>query len=96
MLNYSALAGEDPDSRRHAGIAVRIADLSLRMHDFPLAATWYERAAPALSGDEGFVLKYAEARWRAGQPDAARAMLDKLIEKDPGNVAAVNLRRRIR
>ena len=82
--------------RRRAAIAVRIADLSLRMNDFPLAATLYERAAPTLSGDEGFVLKYAEARWRAGQTSAARAMLDKLIEKSPTNAAAVNLRRRIR
>ncbi len=96
LLNYSALAGEDPDARRRAGIAVRIADLSLRMNDFPLAATWYERAAPSLSADEGFVLKHAEARWRAGQPDAARTMLDKLIEKNPANAAAVNLRRRVR
>ena len=96
LLNYSALAGEDPDARRRAGIAVRIADLSLRMNDFPLAATWYERAAPSLSADEGFVLKHAEARWRAGQPDAARAMLDKLIEKNPANAAAIDLRRRVR
>jgi tetratricopeptide (TPR) repeat protein len=96
LLNYSALASEDPDPRLRAGIAVRIADLSLRMNDYPLAVTWYDRAASTFSTDEAFVLKYAEARWRAGHTDAARALLDKLIEKNPANVAAVNLRRRLR
>ncbi len=44
----------------------------MRMNDYPLAVTWYDRAAPTLSTDEAFVLKYAEARWRAGHADTAR------------------------
>ena len=96
LLNYMALAGEDADPRRRASIANRVADLSMRIDDFLFAATWYERALSALPADEGFVVKLAEARWRAGQADAARAMLDKLIERDPSNNAARNLRGRIR
>jgi predicted Zn-dependent protease len=42
------------------------------------------------------VVKMAEARWRAGQPDAARSLLEKLLEKDPGNLAARNLLKRVR
>jgi len=96
LLDYMALAGEDPDPRRRAAIAVRIADLSMRLDDYTRAASWYERAAPTLWADEGFVVKVAEARWRAGQADTARTMLEKLLEKDPANIAARNLLRRVR
>jgi tetratricopeptide (TPR) repeat protein len=95
LLDYVALAGEDADARRRATIAVRIADLSMRLDDAPLAATWYERAAPALSSDASFIVKLAEARWRNGQSDLAKTMLDRLIEKDPANTPARNLRQRM-
>ena len=96
LIDYSALAGEDSDARRRANLSIRVADLSMRVEDFPVAATYYERAAPQLSGDETFLVKLAAARWRAGQPDAAKAILDKLLEKNPESVGARNLRARIR
>jgi tetratricopeptide (TPR) repeat protein len=96
LLDYLSLQGEDPDTRRRAAKALRVADLSMRIQDFPLAVTYYERAAPVQSFDSSFVVKYAEARWRAGQPQAAIAMLDKLLEKDPDNAAARGLRWRVR
>jgi len=95
LLDYVALAGDDADARRRATIAVRIADLSMRLDDAPLATAWYERAAPLLSTDPSFIVKLAEARWRNGQADLAKAMLDRLLEKDPANAAARNLRRRM-
>ena len=96
LIDYSALAGEESDARRRANLSIRVADLSMRVEDFPVAATYYERAAPQLSGDEAFLVKLADARWRAGQADAAQAILDKLLEKHPESVAARNLRARIR
>ena len=96
LVDYVALAGEDADARRRATIALRIADLSMRVGDFPSAVTWYERASPILAADETFVVKLADARSRTGQTDAAKAALDKLLEKDPANAAARNLRRRLR
>ena len=96
LLDYVALAGEDSDPRRRAAIAVRIADLSMRVDDYARAAAWYDRAAPLLSVDEAIVVKQAEARWRAGQTDTARTMLERLLEKNPGNIAARNLLRRVR
>ena len=66
LLDYVALAGEDPDGRRRTAIAVRIGDLSMRIEDFPLAVTWYERAAPALPGDEGFVIKHSRGPLAGG------------------------------
>jgi predicted Zn-dependent protease len=96
LVNYVALAGEDADARRRASLAVRVADLSMRVEDYPAAVTWYERALPTLAADEAFIVKLADARLRTGHTDAARTALDKLLEKDPANAAARNVRRRIR
>jgi tetratricopeptide (TPR) repeat protein len=96
LLDYLGLEGEDPDARRRSQLATRIADLSMRVSDYPLAASYYERAVPALGSDPDFMLKFAEARWRAGQAGAAKAMVDRVLEKDPANPAARALARRIR
>jgi tetratricopeptide (TPR) repeat protein len=95
LLDYVALEGEDPDARRRAALAARIGDLSLRLNDASMAVAWYGRAT-GYASDASFLVRFAEARWRAGDPDVARAMLDKLLEKDPANEAARALRRRIR
>ena len=96
LLDYIALAGEDPDVRRRAALAVRVADLSMRVEDFPLAATWYERAAPSLAGDESVLVKLADARWRAGQTGCRPVDARQVLEKNPANSAARNLRSRVR
>jgi tetratricopeptide (TPR) repeat protein len=96
LLDYVALEPEEADPRRRAALAVRIGDLSMRTEDFPAAVTSYERAAPAYSSDPNFVIKLAAARWRAGDPATAKAMLEKLLERDPENVNARALYRRIR
>jgi tetratricopeptide (TPR) repeat protein len=96
LLDYLGLEGEDPDARRRSQLATRIADLSMRVGDYPLAASYFERAAPTFGGDPDFVIKFAEARWRAGQSEAAKTMLDRVLEKDPTNSAARTLARRIR
>jgi len=96
LLDYLALAGEDLDGRRRAALAARIGDLSMQIDDYPLALAYYERAAPSLAADLDFTVKLAEAKWRAGDLAAARAMLDKVIEKDPAHTAARALRKRLR
>jgi tetratricopeptide (TPR) repeat protein len=96
LLDYIALAGEDLDARRRAGLAARIGDLSMRVADYPAALTYYERAAPALAADPDFTLRLADARWRTGDVDGARALVDKLLEKDSSHPAARALRRRMR
>jgi len=95
LLDYLALQGENHDARRTAALATRVGDLSMRLADFPLAVSYYERAAPVLASDAGFVLRFAEARWRAGQDAAARTMLIKLLESEPAHAAARALLRRI-
>jgi tetratricopeptide (TPR) repeat protein len=96
LVDYVALDGEDRDTRRRAAIAMRVGDLSMRVEDFPTASTWYERAAPVLSSDSGFIVKFASARWRTGQVDAAKGLLEKLLEKEPDNAEARALLRRMR
>ena len=96
LVDYMALEGDDPDARRRATLAARVGSLSLRLSDVPLAMTYLERAAPVLSSNSEFIVTFAEARWRAGEVDAARSMLDKLLESDPAHAGARALRRRIR
>jgi tetratricopeptide (TPR) repeat protein len=96
LLDYLAVQPDELDTRRKAAVSVRVADLSSRVQDFPTAVTYYERAAPAFASDNAFAVRYATARWRAGQNDAARAILEKVLEKDPENSAARGLLRRVR
>jgi tetratricopeptide (TPR) repeat protein len=94
LVGYAALE-EDPDARKRSAIAARIGDLSMRVADFPTAATYYERASPTLGADPAFVVRFAEARWRAGNADAARTMLQKIIDKDPSHAGARALLKRM-
>jgi tetratricopeptide (TPR) repeat protein len=96
FVDYLALAGDDLDARRHGGVCVRVGELSLQMADIPAAVSYLERAAPVLGATADFTVTYAEARWRAGEIDAAREMLDGLLEKEPSHAAARALRRRMR
>jgi tetratricopeptide (TPR) repeat protein len=96
LLDYLAVQPDEPDARRKAVLAMRIADLSSRVDDFPTAVTWYERAAPAFASDSAFAIRFATARWHTGQVDAARAMLERVIERDPENAAARSLLRRVK
>lgn len=96
LLDYLAIQPEELDTRRTAALTTRVADLSSRLEDFPTAVTFYERAAPAFATDHSFAVRYATARWRTGQVDVARAMLEKVIEKDPANAAARGALRRMK
>jgi tetratricopeptide (TPR) repeat protein len=96
LLDYRALAGEERDARRRAVMAERLADLSFRLDDTASALLWYQRALEADSSDVSVLLRYAEAQWKAGSQDAARASVAKALEKEPNNVAARTLQRRYR
>jgi tetratricopeptide (TPR) repeat protein len=95
LVDYAALVGDDPDPRRRAGLAARVGDFSMRLADYPIAASAYERAAVYMN-DVDFLVKYAESKWRVGQTDDARAILTRALDKDPAHTAALALKRRIR
>jgi tetratricopeptide (TPR) repeat protein len=95
LLDYVALEGDDPDPGRRATLAIRIADLSMKLGDGPAAITWYERAVAANGADAPLLVNLAGAQASIGALDAARATLVRALDKDPDNAAAAALRRRI-
>ncbi len=94
LLDYQALEGEGLDTRRRTMLAVRIGDLSLRVGDVPTAVAFYQRAAGA-SPDAAILARLAEAQMLARDTDAARATLARALEKDPTNLTALALQRRL-
>jgi tetratricopeptide (TPR) repeat protein len=95
LLDYSALEGEEPDVRRRAAFAARIADLSMQAGDPSTAVVWYQRALDGPGDDAPLLVKAAEAQLRSGAPGAARATIEKALEKDPLNRDGRALLRRI-
>ncbi len=96
LLDYSALQRDHPDAQRRAALAVRIADLSMKLGDGPTATTWYQRAVAADGADPPLLVRLAEAQMRSGAPDAARASVLKALEKDPANRSALALQLRLK
>lgn len=92
LIDYDVLRG-DTDARRRSAQAVRLAELSLRVNEPGAAATYFLRAADG--GDATLLARAADAQLRAGDADAARATLDKALEKDPTNTMALALQRRL-
>ena len=90
LLDYRALEGDDPDARRRAAFAVRLADLSMQAGD-PARAVAGTNARLDSSQRRGLLVKLAEARWRArtasGQP-RDRDCCEKPLEKDPVHTRA--------
>jgi tetratricopeptide (TPR) repeat protein len=87
LIDYHALGLADPDTRRAAVVAQRIAELSMRAADPATAVIWFQRATDG-SPDPALLTRLAEAQLRSGDPAAARATLERVIEKDPQNRAA--------
>jgi tetratricopeptide (TPR) repeat protein len=96
LLDYRALEGDGPDARRRASLAIRIADLSMRLRDGAAAVTWYQRAIEADGADAPLLVRVADAQLLSGDRDAARATVALALERDPINRAAILLQRRIK
>ena len=95
LLDYSALEGEQPDARRRASFAARIGDLSLQAGDPSTAVVWFQRALEGPGADAPLLVKTAEAQLRSGAAAAARATIEKALEKDPLDREGRALLRRI-
>jgi len=93
LIRYALLA---PGDRDEGNRAARIGDLSLRINQPEIAATWLERASAALPNDLTTIAALVDAQLRAGNLDAATAALNRGLAKDPGNVALLALAARIR
>lgn len=96
LLDYTAIQRDHPDAPRRAALSTRIADLSMKLGEAPVATTWYQRAIDADGGDAALLTRLAEAQLRSGASDAARATVLKALEKDPANRAAIALRLKLK
>lgn len=95
LLDYRALDGDGADARQTAAVAIRLADLSMTLGDSGSAVAWYERGIDGAS-DAAVLIRFADAQSKAGNLDAARATLGKVLEKDPTNRPARSALRRLR
>ncbi len=66
LMHYHALEAGAAEPRRATRSAIRIADLSMRMRDYPAAVTWYRRAINSGDSDGAVLAKLAEAERRSG------------------------------
>ena len=80
------------DARRRSAQSVRLGDLSLKLNEPAVAATYFLRAADG--ADATLLARAADAQLRAGDKDAARATVAKALEKDPQNLLAQTVYRR--
>ena len=96
LVDYRTIEGDDREPRRRAALDERIADLSLRLNDAPGAVNWFQKAAEIQALEAGPLVRYAEALWKAGNAEAARAALTRALEKEPGSAAAKAMARVIK
>jgi tetratricopeptide (TPR) repeat protein len=94
LLDYEALRGDEPDARRRTAYAARLAELSLRLNEPAVAATYFLKAAGANGADAGLLARAADAQLRAGDKGTARATSARALEKDPTNALALSVLRR--
>jgi len=95
LLDYAALRGDEMDARRRAQQAARLGDLSIRLNQPAVAAMYYLRAADATPSDATLLARAADAQFRSGDADTARATITNALEKDPANPVALAIARRL-
>jgi tetratricopeptide (TPR) repeat protein len=96
LLDFRALEGDDPDNRRRAAMFGRLGDLSVQQRKPGDGVAWYQRAIEANGADAPLLVRLAEAQLLAGFPATAIATLQKALDKDPFNRAALALARRMK
>lgn len=95
LIDYTALVPNPPEDR-DGRIALRIAQLSLRLQDPGTALAWYERARGGASGNPGFLVRIAEALAASGDTETARSTLEKALALDARHPRALALKRTLR
>ncbi|MBE3096728.1 MAG: tetratricopeptide repeat protein [Planctomycetes bacterium] len=93
LVRYALLTGDDPDA---ATRAVRIGELSLRLSEPAVAATWFRKAIELTGGSPAVFARLAEVEARLGHADAARAAIEQGLAQSPRHAALLALRRRLR
>jgi predicted TPR repeat methyltransferase len=75
--------------------AVRIADLSMQLNDAASAVRWYQKSESLGTDDVSVLVRLADAQAKAGKLDDARVTAQRAVQKDPVNMSARALARRL-
>ncbi|MGE0043317.1 MAG: tetratricopeptide repeat protein [Vicinamibacterales bacterium] len=92
LLRYAALVG---DSQPLAGVATRIADLSVKLGEPGRAVRWLERAVDEAGPTAVLLTRLASAALDAGDLPRARAAVAEGLAADPGSAALRAIARRL-
>lgn len=92
LVRYLVLVDDDADKAPHAA---RIGDLSLQLNDAPAAVTWYEKAEALTPTDVSLLARLADAQAKMGRVEDAQATITRALAKDPANVQARTIARRL-
>jgi tetratricopeptide (TPR) repeat protein len=95
LVRASALAG-DSDARAATRRAWRIGVLSTELADVTAADYWLTRAAATVPDDGSMIAQIAEAQWRAGLEDDARATLARGLARLPQDGRLLEVSERFR
>jgi tetratricopeptide (TPR) repeat protein len=96
-LNHlDALEGDTARPAVRASRARRIGSLALRAGDAAAARTYLQRAIDGGERDATTLGQLADASWRTGRLDEARAALTSALALEPRNLALLRLKRTIR
>lgn len=97
LIRDQRLAGDEGTSVDRVAEATRIGDLSLRLNEPAVAATWFRRAVEATPNPDGLLLaRLADAAWKAGDLSAAKAAIERGLAQAPNHPVLLNLQRRMR
>ena len=93
LVRYALLTGDDPDAGKRAE---RIGELSVRLSEPAVAATWFRKAVELTGGTSALLVRLAEVETRLGHREAALAAVERGLAKDPRNARLLALRQRLR
>ena len=93
LIDYGSVTADDA---QFVSRATRIAALSMRLDDPASAARWLQQAADANPAEVRLLASLAEAQFKAGDRDAARATIARGLDIDPDQTALRALSRRVK
>ena len=96
LINLDALEGDTATAAARGARARRIGALALQANDPKRAADYLDQSVDAGDTDASTLGLLAEAYWRSGNKDDARAAFAKAIAQDPRNPDLVRLGRTIK
>jgi tetratricopeptide (TPR) repeat protein len=96
LINLDVLHGATAPADTRSARSRRIGELSLRIGDAKMAATYLTQAADAGQHDPGLLGQLARARWLSGDAAGARHALNRALDAAPRDPELLRIARMIR